>query len=322
MKEKTLAVRNNSELLRKYSVFVLLIILVLFNCIFTNNFFAINTLWNAVIQSTTSMLLALGMMLVIATGGIDISVGANVALTSTIMVYGFTHGLGYFSILLALICGGIAGTCIGFLVAKMHIQPMIVTLGFMTILRGIAQYLTDCSLVPLSDPFLKSLAYYRIGGVVPFQLIVVVVFVAAFTFFVKKTRYGMYIEAYGDSARATELVGVRTLPLLMMVYIILGVVSGFGGINETLRICAADPSNTGLELEMDAIAAVAIGGTSMTGGRMSVGGTVAGVFLLQVITMMINMNNIPYQVSLLIKACIIVLSIVIQKVNFSKRKER
>ena len=130
----------------------------------------------------------------------------------------------------------------------------------------------------------------------------------------------MFIESYGDNFKATALAGVRTFPLLLLVYFVLGLVSGFGGVIETLRICAADPSNIGLDMEMDAIAAVAIGGTSMSGGKMSISGTVAGVFLLQIITMMVNMNNVPYQVALLMKACIIIFSVLIQNVHLKRRK--
>ena len=148
---------------------------------------------------------------------------------------------------------------------------------YVTSVSGAAQLLTSGQMIQLRGKELLDFGYYRVFGAIPVQLFVILVFVFIFFIIVKKTRLGIYIESYGDNANATRLAGVSTGVLLISVYMIGGLMCGVGGILETMRLSAADPNYTGLNMEMDAIAAVAIGGTPLSGGKIHVLGTVVGV---------------------------------------------
>ena len=174
--------RTEESIMQRYGALILLILVFAVNCIITNNFLSISTLWNLVVQCTTVMLLSMGMMVVVGTGGIDVSVGAIIALSSTIIVVCKTAGVSSgLSVIIAVAVAALVGTISGLVIATFKIQPLIVTLGLMTALRGIAQLISHGKLIPLrSGPFLKKLAYYRIGGLIPVQLIIILIAVLFF----------------------------------------------------------------------------------------------------------------------------------------------
>ena len=130
-------------------------------------------------------------------------------------------------------------------------------------------------------------------------------------------RFGAYVEAMGDNRKAARLAGVKVSGMLILIYILSGFLAGVAGLVEAMRMSAADPINFGLQIEVDAIAATAIGGTNMAGGKANLAGTVAGVFVMQIITVMVNMNNIPYSYSLVIKTIVVILAVCVQNGRIS-----
>ncbi len=306
---------SEGNLLQQYGAVFALAFLILFNCAFTGNFISSITIWNLVIQSTTVMFLALGMTTVIATGGIDISVGSVMALSAMIAAKLIFHKhilLGVFSSLgAAAVCGFIVGT----IIIRFRVQPMITTLAMMYALRGVAKLINNGTVMNYRNRPFSSLAYIRVWDAVPIQLFIIIVLVAVMYVLLRKTRFGFYVEAYGTNPRAARIAGVNTVAVVVCSYVICAVLAGCSGLMEAALVSGVDPANMGFTKEMDAIAATAVGGTLMTGGRPNVLGTVCGVFALQLVTMMVNMNNVPYSYSLVIKTLIIGIAVYVQNVR-------
>ncbi len=292
----------------KYATPVLLVILISFNVVFTPNFANINTMWNILIQMTTILLTALGMTLVIASGGIDISVGSVMAISSIISAKSL--GLGVLpAILVGLLVAAVCGLFIGLIIAKFKIQPIIVTLPMMIGIRGIAQVTNDSQLLNFDSPAYSFIGTYKFAGNIPVQVLIMIIAVAVVYFISNKMAFGRYVQAMGDNYRASRLTGINTFLVIIGIYVISSALAGFAGIIETARLSAADANAIGKLMELDAIAAVAVGGTPMTGGRPNVIGTVFGVLIIQIITVAVNMNNIPYTYSLVVKAIVIILAL-------------
>lgn len=299
------------ELLKKYNVYLALLLLIILNSIITPNFLNINTPWNIIIQGTTIMLVSLGMTVAIASGGIDISIGPIMALSAIVFARLLEK-----SLLMALVCAlvlAIACGCLnGLIIARFSIQPMIVTLGMMNMVRGFAELVNDGRTYSFMHPVISELAFFRIGGLIPIQLLVNVVAITVMYLLVKKMRFGAYVEALGDNPKAAKLSGIRVARLLIGIYTLNGLMSGLAGLVEATWMSAADPINFGLQIEVDAIASTAIGGTNMAGGKANLVGTVAGVFIMQIITVMVNMNNVPYAYSLVIKTLVVIIAVSVQ----------
>ncbi len=299
------------KLIKKYNVCLALLVLVIFNSIVTKNFCSINTCWNIVIQSTTIMLVSLGMTCVIASGGIDISIGPVMALSAII----FAKLLEYsplFALVAAIAAALACGALSGIIIAKFRIQPMIVTLGMMNMVRGFAELINDGRTYSFMHPVISNLGFYKVGGQIPVQLFVMAAAIAVMYLLMKRMKFGAYVEAMGDNQRAARLSGVRVSRMTVLIYTLSGILAGLAGLVEASRMSAADPINFGLQIEVDAIASTAIGGTNMAGGRANLAGTVAGVFVMQIITVMVNMNNIPYSYSLVIKTVVVIIAVCAQ----------
>lgn len=319
--EYIIAVNNTTklgklELFQKYGALMALVFLLAMNCLITPNFMSVNTLWNIMIQGSTVLLLSLGMTAVIATGGIDISIGSIMGLSAMVLAkILFNHGGILEAVLLAIVVSAFVGLINGFIISFFKLQPMIVTLAFMTAIRGAAQLVNDGVIIQLARPDFTQIAYLRLGGVIPVQFVIIVVAVGLMYFLVTKMSFGRYIQAMGDNTKAASLAGVNTTLITILVYVLSATMAGIGGIVETARITAADPNNIGKLVELDAIAATAIGGTPLSGGKPNIMGTVVGMFIMQLITVMVNMNNIPYAYSLVIKTIIIITAVYLQKMN-------
>ena len=303
------------EISRKYGALIVLILMILINVVVTPNFLRINTMWNIMIQAFSVIVISMGMTLVIATGGIDISVGSTMALSSIIFAKLLIDYQMNFagSLITALLAACIFGAFNGILIGVFDFQPIVASLILMISGRGIAQQFNNGVVISFYGNKFADIGTYRIGGIVPIQVVFIVLIVLAASFLVKKTNYGLYVQAVGDNKAASHLMGLPTVLVLIGTYVICAFLAGFAASMETLRMCSADPNNIGNNMELDCIAAVAIGGTSMSGGRAVIWGTVVGALVMQLITTMVNMNNIFYAYSLVIKSVIIIIALYLQK---------
>jgi ribose transport system permease protein len=304
--------QDKQDLFAKYGAGAMLFVILIFNILVTPNFFAVGTLWNIIIQSCTIVLTGMGMTMVIASNGIDISIGSVMAISSMVTAKILPFGV-FPAIVAGLGAAALVGLFTGFIVAKYKIQPIIVTLTVMIAGRGVAQVINDAMLLNFNNPRFSSLGTGRLLGVIPIQLFLVAGVIAIVYFIMQRTTLGQYIQSVGDNLSAARLAGVRTVRTLVMVYVMSAILAGLAGLIETARLSAADGNSIGKLSELDAIAAVAVGGTAMTGGRARIIGTVIGAVIMQLITISVNMNNIPYEYAQVIKSIIIIVAVWFQR---------
>lgn len=289
-----------------------LIVLVALNALFTPNFASAGNFWNILWQVSSVVLVAIGMTLVIATGGIDLSVGSVMAIAGALAATQLGYGV-FAAALIALVGAAAVGTLNGALIARDRIQPIVVTLATLIAGRGLAQVLSnDGQLVPIRAEALLAFGRERIGPV-PIPVIVAVVVVVAAAFALRSTPFGRYVMAVGGNPAAARLAGVPVKRTMITVYAVSGFLAGLAGVLEASRLGASDAAKIGLNVELDAIAATVVGGTALSGGRATIIGTVIGALVMQVIATSFNMLLIPYAWSLVLKAAIIVLAVYFQR---------
>ncbi|MEU4575890.1 ABC transporter permease [Nonomuraea sp. ATR24] len=265
------------------------------------------------------ILVSLGMTLVIATGGIDLSVGSVVAISGALACLQLSQDQGVFTaIVLALGLSTLLGAWNGFLVAGIGIQPIIATLILMVAGRGLAQLITDGQIITVNDP-----AYKLIGGgywlTVPFGVLVVLAVLAITAFLTRRLALGLLIESVGGNAEASRLAGIRARGIIVMVYAFAALCAGVAGLMISSNVSSADGNNAGLWIELDAILAVVIGGTSLAGGRFSLGGTVLGALIIQTLTTTIYSVGVPPETTLLFKALVVAAVCLVQSPAFREK---
>lgn len=306
------------EFLRKYSAITLLLIFILLNSVITPNFFRMSNFNNIITQICPTILCGMGMTLVISTAGIDISVGSMMALAG-VMTARLMPQIGLFpSILLAILCAVLIGCFTGVMVGKLRLQAMVVTLGLMLGLRGLAQVLCNGRDIYFNKlgavgEQLELWGTYKIAGVIPVQIVPIVLAIVSVWILAERTVIGHQIQAVGDNIRSSELSGINTVRTMMIVYGLSAFLAAFAGIFQAAKVSVAAGSSLGQLAELDAIAAVVIGGTPMTGGKAHVIGTVIGALIMQMITLTCVMNDIPDQYAQVFKAAIIVFAVFIQR---------
>lgn len=274
-------------------------------------------------------LLAIGMTLVIATKGIDLSVGAVIAICGAVAASSIVSG-NSLALTLALTLGvGLAcGLWNGLLVAVLDIQPIIATLVLMVAGRGIAQLITEGVIMTFNDDGLIFFGSGSVGGL-PTPVVIWIVVGLAVMLLVRRTALGMLVEAIGINRRASTLSGIQTPVLLMAVYALSGLCASIAGVVVAADIKGADANNAGLWLELDAILSVVVGGNSLLGGRFSIVGSLIGAMIIQAVNTGILLSGFPPEFNLVIKAIIVIIILVIQSpalqtvaVFFSRRPAR
>lgn len=295
-----------------YGALVALVALVVVNALITANFATASNLWNILLQVSTTVLVAIGMTMVIATGGIDLSVGSVMAVSSALCATLLDRGVGV-AVAAALSASLAVGTLNGALIARFRIQPIIVTLALLITGRGAAQVMSQGGqLIPFSNPTFESLGRGHLGPV-PIQVVLMGVTVLLAIFVMRRTSFGRYVIVIGGNEAAARLAGVKIHRTKIAVYAICGLLAGLAGLIETARLGASDAAKVGLNIELDAIAATAVGGTPLTGGRVTIPGTLIGALIMQVITTSFNMRLIPFSWSLVLKAAIILVAVYVQR---------
>lgn len=265
------------------------------------------------------MLAALGMTLVIATRGIDVSVGAVVAIAATVgCVLVGSQGLAL-AIAAALGAALLCGLWNGLLVSALGLQPIIATLILMVAGRGLAQLLTDGQIVTVYEPA----SFFWLGGGyllgLPVSLFVVAAVAGLTGLLMKRTALGLFIQAVGINPVAARLAGVRTGSIVFFVYVYCSLGAGLAGLMIASNIKSADANNAGLLLELDAILAVTLGGGQLGGGRFSLAGSLVGALIIQTLTSTIYALGVPPQVTMVVKA-VVVFAVCISQSSFWSRR--
>jgi ribose transport system permease protein len=307
--------------LQSYGAPLALLLLILFNAAVTPNFLTLQTLTLNLTQVCTIVIVGVGMTLVIATGGIDLSVGSMMAIAGAlaplIFLGNIIPGLPlWLAIALALtvplVVTGALGWFNGWLITRFRIQPIIATLILFIAGRGIAQVVTNGNLQVFTTPEFRFIGTGRLFGI-PFQAILMVIIVILAAWVMRKTVFGRQILVIGGNERAARLAGVPVSRVTRTVYAISGILAGIAGFIVIAQNSAADANLVGLGMELDAIAAVAVGGTLLTGGRASIIGTLWGALIIQLVRYSLLANGVPDAAALVAKAAIIVLAVWLQR---------
>ena len=283
-------------------------------------FFQLGNLTDILRQISLIGIISLGMTFVILTGGIDLSVGSvlalSTALVATALVHGWTGGPPWFRILAAiaiavLACGAV-GALNGLAIARLRVQPFIVTLAAMIGVRGFAKWFTGNENIDIGfgqDTAAQFANLFREKSVVIGSYAA-----AAILFWVllSKTVFGRHVRAIGDNPTASIYAGLPILKTQLWVYALTGLLAGFAGVLYAAENNQGNP-NAGVAYELDAIAAVVIGGTQLSGGQGTIGGTLIGTLIMGVLTNFLRLNNVDSNMEMMIKAVIIVLAVAVQR---------
>ena len=307
-------------LITRYSTLAALIALVAFNMAFTNHFISVQTLNVNLTQVAAIVIVGVGMTLVIATSGIDLSVGSLMAISgaiapiifmSKIVDIGEIHLAVAVAMVAAIGAAGAFGWFNGWLITRFRIQPIIATLVLFIAGRGIAQVLTNGNLQPFKLPQFQWIGLGRWFGV-PVQVVIMVLLVAAAAWTLQRSLFGRQILAIGGNERAARLAGIPVASVKRWVYCISGLCSGIAGLVVIAINSSSDANRVGLGMELDAIAAVAVGGTLLSGGRATITGTLIGALIIQLVRYTLLANGVPDDVAKLVKAALIVAAVWLQ----------
>jgi ribose transport system permease protein len=275
-------------------------------------FFSTANLWNVLVQASVAGTIAVGMTFVIATGGIDLAVGSVMAAAAIVGGHYFASA-GSVAVMAATVVSAVAlGAISGIAVAWLRIVPFVATLAMLAASRGIAHLISHQTPVALYGlDALARIGSQRVLGV-PIPAIVFLVVVALGWVVLNRTRYGRYVIAVGGNREAARIAGIRVRPIVFSVYLVVGLCTGIASVLQTGQLASASPV-VGVGLELDAIAAVVIGGTALAGGRATIVGTVLGVITFALVFNLLTLMNLSVEIQQITKGGIILAAVLLQR---------
>ncbi|WP_189069710.1 ABC transporter permease [Deinococcus radiotolerans] len=304
-------------LLTQYSALLALLALIALNALTTPNFLTLTALNINMTQTATILIVAVGMTYVIATGGIDLSVGSIMAISGALapllfLQSGLPAGIGIpLAVILPVLAAGLCGAFNGLLVTRFRIQPIIATLVLFIAGRGIAQVISGGQLINFPDARFKFLGSSVVFGL-NIQVVLMLVIVAAAIWALRATLFGRYVIAVGGNPEAARLAGVPVTRTKVLVYTLSGMLAGLAGLITIAVNNSSDANLVGQNMELDAIAAVAVGGTALSGGKVSLVGTLIGALFIQLLRYTLLVKGVPDAAALIVKAAIIVGAVALQ----------
>jgi ribose/xylose/arabinose/galactoside ABC-type transport system permease subunit len=306
----------SSTFLSKYGIAVALVLEIILFAILSPFFLTAENLLNVTLQISITAIIAAGMTFVILTGGIDLSVGSLVAVVGIIATTVLKIPAPFSVALLAALVAGIAfgafsGAVAGFLITRFRVTPFIVTLALMTVWRGAAFALTQGRPVWELPEGFATLANGRVLGIPIPTISTASIFLFAHVA-LTRTVFGRYVLAVGGNAEAARLAGINTRRVLTSVYVLCGALAGVSGILLASRVNSGQP-NAGLMYELDVIAAVVVGGTSLSGGRGSIVGTLLGSLLIGILRNGLNLQNVDSYVQQIVVGVVILLAVMLDQ---------
>ncbi len=312
--------RDWLKLVRRHGTLAALVLLILFNLAFTPHFATWETLFVNLTQVCTIVIVGVGMTLVIGSGGIDLSVGSLMAIAGALAPLIFLGKLVplptwvgvRLAFVLPVLVAGVFGWFNGWLITRFKIQPIVATLVLFIAGRGLAQVLTNGNLQVFREPSFQVIGLGRVFGI-PAQSILMVILVAVATWVLQRTIFGRQLLAIGGNAEAARLSGVPVNRIKQTVYALSGVCAGIAGLIVIAINSSSDANLVGLGMELDAIAAVAVGGTPLLGGQAYLLGTLVGALIIQLIRYTLLANGVPDAAAQVVKAAIIVGAVFLQR---------
>lgn len=319
-----------SVVLARFRSLIALALMVLVLSLLSDRFLTPENGWNILRQISVNLCLSIGLTLVILSGGIDLSVGAILALAGAVAAGLLKHGVALpsFDVLLqvttagAMVAGiGVGaglGWCNGFVITRFQLPPFVATLGMLSIARGLTMLWTGgFPITGLGTGFGHLGTGVFLG--MPMPVWIMAVLVAVFVVITRRTRFGRHLYAVGGNERAARLTGLRVDRVKIAVYTLAGALAGVAGLIVTARLDSAQP-NAGMGYELDSIAAVVIGGTSLAGGRGSILGTVLGCLIIGVLNNGLFLLNVSPFWQQVVKGLVILIAVAIDRMSLRGRE--
>jgi len=304
------------EQLSRFQSIIGLVIFSIIISFMSDRFMTWSNMFNVFRQTSVNAIIAAGMTFVILTGGIDLSVGSTLAISGAVAAYMLASGYSaLIAVIAALVVGAAIGLANGFIISKGKLQPFIVTLATMTVFRGATLVFTDGK--PISAGYeANAEAFSNIGNGytlgIPNPILIMALIFGVCYFILKHTTIGRYVYATGGNEEATQLSGVSVHRVKLFVYGMSGLLAAMGGIVITARLASAQPT-AGTGYELDAIAAVVLGGTSLAGGVGSVMGTIVGALIIGILNNALNLLNVTSYYQLLAKGLVILIAVLLDQ---------
>lgn len=293
---------------RKYATLFILVIFLIAMALLSDRFFTFKNLTNVGRQISLNAILALGMTLVIISGGIDLSVGGVCALGCCVCAKILNStGSSLLAIAVVLLIGLAVGAFNGFVVSKTGIAPFIVTLSTVSIIRGITLVMTNASPMPISNAAFKFIGQGTLLGI-PFPIYITLILAIITAFVMNKTVFGRYVYAIGGNERSAVVAGIQVKKVKISVYMVSGFLAAFTAIIYTSRLSSGVPS-LGDGFEMDAITAAVIGGASLAGGQGHIWGTMIGAVIIGILNNALNLLNINSYFQDIVKGVVVLLAV-------------
>ncbi|WP_322874080.1 ribose ABC transporter permease [Geovibrio ferrireducens] len=304
------------EFLIRFRPLLGLLILAVIVSLLSPRFLTVSNILNVLRQTSINAVMAAGMTFVILTGGIDLSVGSILAICGAVAAFMISSGFDpYITIATTLLLGTVLGVFAGVIITKGKVQPFIATLVAMTLLRGATLVFTDGK--PISTGFDEGsdvFAWFGTGYVlgIPVPVFLMILVFAVSYYVLKYTRFGRYVYAVGGNEEASRLSGVRVSRVKTAVYAISGLLSALAGIILTARLSSAQPT-AGAGYELDAIAAVVLGGTSLAGGVGTIFGTLIGALIIGILNNALNLMNVSSYYQMIAKGAVILIAVLMDR---------
>ncbi|MFG2502735.1 ABC transporter permease [Streptomyces sp. NPDC048441] len=292
--------------LQNYGVYLGVAVLILLNIALTPHFLSAENFRTQAVQVAPVLIVALGMALAIGSEGVDLSVGSVMALSTSLLSLYLGYGT-WIALIVAVIGGAAIGIANGSLIAFIGVQPIVATLALMVAARGLALVLLP-QLKDVRDPTMASLGSGDVLGI-PYVVLIAAALAFLVAFVVRRTTFGRQLLAIGDSRPAARLAGLPVRRVLILVYVCSGALAAIAGVLATARLTASDPTSLGNLMELSAITAVVVGGTPLSGGRVRIGGTVAGAVLIQLLTATLIKHDLPPSWTQIAQAVVIILAV-------------
>ena len=314
--------KNNLNLMPLIILIILIVILSFLN----NSFLSLNTIINNMNQVSVIGIVAIGAMIVIISGGIDFSSGYGLAAIG--MLSSFIYSLNilpnniFIFALLFILFGAFIGFCNGFIITKFNILPFIATLAMMSIMQGVSIFVNKGTMIILTEyDFISYLGHGKLFNIIPITFIVFVIISIFVSVIMNKTKFGTYDYAIGGDEKALLYSGVNVKKYKILIYVVAGICTGLASMLTVSQIGMATPSLAGSVLT-DAIAATCIGGTSMSGGKGNIFGTVIGSFIIILIGTALTYLNIAAEMQNVFKGCVILFAVAFDALfeNIKKRR--
>ncbi|MDQ0178459.1 ABC transporter permease [Bacillus chungangensis] len=300
--------KNFLLLLDKGAAIIGVLLLFIIMSIVSDDFLTVDNLFNVSRQASVLCMMAVGMTFIIITGGIDLSAGSQIAVAGVLIASLLTAGVPLpLAIVVTILAGGLIGLLIGAMISTQKIPPFIVTLAMLTILSGVAFVITQGSPIAVADEGFRFLGRGYIGPI-PVPIIMMAAIVILGHILLTHTKFGRSVYAIGDNEEAARLCGIHVKRVKMSVYILGSAITALAGILLASRLSTGSP-NAGTGSELDAIAAVVLGGTNLFGGEGKITGTLMGVAIISILNNGLNLLNVSSYHQLIMKGAVILLAV-------------